>query len=105
MNRKNIKIQMLSNHHQVGGIETAILDNGQSKGVRIAWINTGSGLRYKVVLDRAMDIADAFFNQNCLSWISHTGVTPPNPAAMFGMEWLKTFGGGLLVTCGLSGGF
>jgi len=93
---------MLSNHLQAGGIETAILDNGPGKGVRVAWINTGSGLRYKVVLDRAMDIADAFFNQHCISWISHAGVTPPNPAAMFGMEWLKSFGGGLMFTCGLS---
>lgn len=92
----------ISNHHQLGGIETSILDNGPGKGVRIAWIDTGSGLRYKVVLDRAMNIADAFFNQYNLSWISHLGVTAPNQAADYGMEWLKTFGGGLLVTCGLS---
>jgi hypothetical protein len=99
---KNNWMDKVSNHHQLGGIETSILENGQAKGVRVAWINTGSGLRYKVVLDRAMDIADAFFNQHSLSWISRTGVTPPNQVAVIGMEWLKTFGGGLMVTCGLS---
>ena len=45
----------VSNHTQLGGIETSVLDNGLGKGTRIAWVNTGSGLRYKVVIDRALD--------------------------------------------------
>src|SRR5215217_4602885 len=91
----------ISNTAQIGGIETSVLDNGAGRGTRIAWINTGAGLRYKVVIDRAMDIADAAFNQHNLSWISHTGVTPPQPLSNKGIDWLKTFGGGLMVTCGL----
>ena len=94
--------QKISNSAQLGGIETAVLDNGPGKGTRIAWINTGTGLRYKVVLDRAMDIADAFFNQHSLAWISHSGVTAPEPFSNHGLEWLRTFGGGLVTTCGLS---
>lgn len=92
----------ISNHHQLGGIETSVLDNGNGKGVRIAWVNTGSGLRFKVVLDRAMDIADAFYNQNSLAWISHSGITPPDPSATTGINWLNGFGGGLLTSCGLT---
>ena len=42
------------NFTQVGGIETSVLDNGLGKGTRIAWVNTGSGLRYKVVIDRGL---------------------------------------------------
>jgi hypothetical protein len=95
----NGKVSHLS---QLGGIETSILDNGPGKGVRIAWFNTGSGLRFKVVLDRTMDIAEAFFNQHSLAWISHPGVTAPNPAAFAATEWLRSFTGGLLTTCGLS---
>jgi len=94
-------IDKISNPLQLGGIETSVLDNGIGKGTRIAWINTGSGLRYKIVLDRAMDIADAFFNQHSLAWISQTGVTPPGTFSNKGTDWLKTFGGGLMVTCGL----
>ncbi len=86
---------------QLGGIETSVLDNGLGKGTRIAWINTGTGLRYKLVLDRAMDIADAFFNQHSLAWISQSGITPPDTFSNKGIDWLKTFGGGLMVTCGL----
>jgi hypothetical protein len=39
----------ISNPAQLGGIETSVLDNGTARGTRIAWINTGSGLRYKVI--------------------------------------------------------
>src|SRR5690349_24946096 len=92
----------ISNLAQLGGIETSVLDNGPGRGTRIAWINTGTGLRYKVVIDRAMDIADAFYNQHSLAWISHVGLTAPQPFSSHGMDWIKTFGGGLLTTCGLS---
>ena len=91
----------LSNHFQLGGIETAVLDNGPGRGTRIAWINTGTGLRYKVVIDRAMDIADAFFHQHSLAWLSHGGITAPSRAVNKGLDWLQTFGGGLITTCGL----
>ncbi len=93
---------MLNNPAQAGGIETSVADNGPARGNRIAWINTGSGLRFKVVIDRAMDIYDAFYNRYALAWISHPGPTAPNPHAHTDLEWLRSFGGGLLLTCGLS---
>lgn len=92
----------ISNPAQLGGIETSVLDNGLGRGNRIAWINTGTGLRYKVVIDRGMDIADAFYNQHSLTWLSHGGFNAPQPNSDKGIDWLKTFGGGLLTTCGLS---
>lgn len=92
----------ISHPLQIGGIETSVLDNGAGRGVRIAWINTGSGLRYKVVIDRGLDIAEAFYNQHGLAWISRAGIRPPEQAAMSGMEWLRNWGGGLVTTCGIS---
>lgn len=92
----------ISNPAQIGGIETAVVENGVGRGTRVAWINTGTGLRYKVVIDRAMDIADAFYNQHSLAWLSHLGISFPEPFSNHGTDWLRTFGGGLLTTCGLS---
>jgi hypothetical protein len=92
----------VGNVSQVGGIETSVLDNGPGRGMRIAWINTGAGLRYKVLLDRAMDIGDAVFNQYNLAWLSHAGFTPPQSLSDKGLDWLRTFGGGLMSTCGLT---
>ncbi|OHB58368.1 MAG: DUF4432 domain-containing protein [Planctomycetes bacterium GWF2_42_9] len=100
--KNNLWEGKISNHLQLGGIETSILDNGPGRNVRIAWINTGSGLRYKIVIDRAMDIVDAFFNQHSLAWLSHTGITFPRPDCDHDLEWLNTFAGGLVTTCGLS---
>jgi Domain of unknown function (DUF4432) len=95
-------LDKISNPAQLGGIETAVIDNGAGRGTRIAWINTGTGLRYKVVIDRAMDIADAFYNQHSLAWLNHSGITPPQPFSNRGIDWLRTFGGGLITTCGLT---
>ena len=92
----------ISNTAQIGGIETSVLDNGAGRGTRIAWINTGAGLRYKVVIDRALDIADAFYNQHNLAWLNQPGITSPQPFSHKGLDWLRTFNGGLLTTCGLS---
>jgi hypothetical protein len=88
------------NPSQLGGIETSTLDDGSGHGNRIAWINTGGGLRYKVVIDRGLDIADAEFLGQSLTWHSLTGVTTPSLAYSRGMDWLRGFYGGLLVSCG-----
>jgi hypothetical protein len=85
---------------QLGGIETSVLDNGPGRGVRIAWVNTGGGLRYKVVLDRGLDIADAEFRGESLTWHSPTGITAPSHAYDRGAEWLRSFFGGLMTSCG-----
>ena len=92
----------IGNIQQIGGIETSVLDNDPARGSRIAWVNTGSGLRYKVAIDRCLDIVDTFFNQHSLTWISHGGLTAPRPDANSGLEWLYSFAGGLVTTCGLT---
>ena len=92
----------VGNIQQIGGIETSVLDNGPAAGSRIAWVNTGSGLRYKVAIDRCLDIVDAFYNRHGLSWLSHGGLTVPRPDANSGLEWLYSFAGGLVTTCGLT---
>ena len=90
------------NHNQVGGIESYIVDNGMARGSRVAWFNTGSGLRFKVSIDRGLDIVDAFYNQHSLAWLSHNGLTNPRPDSDREIEWLANFPGGLVTTCGLT---
>lgn len=101
-NTKREWLELVSHHAQVGGIETSVLDNGRAKGTRIAWVNTGAGLRFKVVIDRGMDIADASYNAHNLVWLSKLGITAPQPFSDSGVNWLRTFGGGLLTTCGVT---
>ncbi|HZZ26400.1 MAG TPA: DUF4432 family protein [Pirellulales bacterium] len=100
MSTTDFQTAPIINPAQLGGIETSVLDNGPGRGVRIAWVNTGGGLRYKVVIDRGLDIADAEFFGQSLTWHSLTGVTAPTAAYDQRDDWLWSFYGGLLVSCG-----
>lgn len=86
---------------QIAGIRSATLNDGNEAGVRVLEFKTGSGLRFTVLPDRGMDIADAEFNGVPLAWCSPTGITHPAFYESHGLGWLRTFYGGLLVTCGM----
>jgi hypothetical protein len=61
----------------------------------------GGGLEFDVHPDRALDIGAATVNGIPLAWISSTGITRPDAYEPAGRGWLRTFGGGLVTTCGL----
>ena len=88
------------NSSQVGGIDAYTIDEGAARGVRALCVNTGGGLRYRILIDRGLDIDQAFFNQYSLSFLTHKGVTPPTRGLDRGLDWLKGFSGGLLTSCG-----
>ena len=94
------------NHHQVGGIRTGTLDDpdsggsGGSQGGRVAHVDTGSGLRFTVAIDRGGDIVDASFNRFNLAYLSPNGYKHPSPAYHVESEWLRSWPAGLLTTCG-----
>lgn len=88
------------NHHQAGGIESYTMNDGDGRGVRVLNVNTGGGLRYRVLVDRGLDIDHAFLHQHSLSFLTYKGVTAPTRALDKGLDWLKSFPGGLLTSCG-----
>src|SRR5688572_21468116 len=88
------------NPAQIGGIESYTIDDGPGRGVRALCVNTGAGLRYRVLVDRGLDIDHASFNQHSLAFLTHGGVTRPSRAYDRGLDWLASFPGGLLTTCG-----
>ena len=64
---------------------------------------TGTGLRFTVLVDRAMDLAEVEHNGRAVGWHSPAGFR--NPAlheyeGEGGLAWARSFSG-LLVTCGL----
>lgn len=88
---------------QLGGIRTGSLDFPQPLGgqsCRVAMVDTGSGLRFTVALDRGGDITDAVYNDCPLAFATPNGLTPPSPGYQVGMEWLRGWAGGLVTTCG-----
>src|SRR5208337_340903 len=78
------------------------LSEGKSNGVRAIELSTGSGFRFTVLADRALDISAAEHNGRSLCWRSPTGDTSPAFYQPEGLEWLYGFFGGLVCTCGLT---
>ncbi len=86
---------------QVAGIEPFVFDDGPARGVRAFRFRTGGGLSFDVIPDRGMDLGLAEYGGTPLAWLSPNGFVTPSFHEPEGEGWLRTFPGGLLVTCGL----
>lgn len=86
---------------QVAGVRLVTLSDGSERGVRVLEFRTGGGLSFDVVVDRCMDIGRCEWRGVPLSWLSSTGWPGPWFREPQGLGFLRTFGGGLLTTCGL----
>ncbi|MCF7818358.1 MAG: aldose 1-epimerase family protein [Kiritimatiellales bacterium] len=100
MNEKELK-SYVGSMDQLARIRTSVLDDGRGRGIRMADIDNGSGLRFTVLLDRGMDIGDASFNGIPFAYQSPVGAVHPSYFESDGLRWLRSFGGGLVVGCGL----
>ncbi len=88
---------------QFAGVRLMTLGDGVERGVRMLEFRTGSGLRFTVLVDRAMDIGDCEFKGRSIGWHSPAGFRNPalhEPEGEAGLGWLRSFSG-LLMTCGL----
>ncbi len=100
MNEKALK-SYIGTMDQLARIRTSVLDDGRGRGIRIADVDNGSGLRFTVLLDRGMDIGDASFNGIPVAYQTPVGLVHPSHFESDGFRWLRSFGGGLLAGCGL----
>jgi hypothetical protein len=88
---------------QFAGVRLMTLGDGVERDVRLLEFRSGSGLRFTVLIDRAMDIADCEHNGRAVGWHSPAGFKHPGLAEYEGeggLAWLRSFSG-LMVTCGL----
>lgn len=87
----------------VGGVRAVVLDDGAERGVRALEFRTGGGLRFDVLVDRAMDIGLAEFDDLSVGWRSPTGFRHPGLHEYRdedGLSWLRDVSG-LVATAGL----
>jgi len=100
MNENELK-PYVGSMDQLAGIRTSVLDDGKGRGIRIAEIDNGSGLRFTVLLDRGMDIGSASFKGTPFAYQTPVGIVHPSFHEPDGLGWLRGFGGGLMAGCGL----
>lgn len=86
---------------QVGGITEFRYAGGRADGVRGIRIDTGR-LCVDIVVDRALDIARATLDGVPFVWRSANDIASPAYYDDGGDEWLRSFFGGWLTTCGLA---
>lgn len=93
--------QLVGAMSQVAGIRLLELADGKPRGLRVAEVYTGSGFRFQVFIDRAMDIGYAEHSGRPLAW-THPALGRPEHYEPQGYGWARTWGGGLVTTCGLT---
>src|SRR5690242_6650682 len=87
--------QRVGNLTQIGGVEAAVLDEGETRGVRALHFNSAAGLSCTVLPDRGMDIAAMSWRGRSLCW---HGACGPSSPALFHLEHnglLRSFFGGM----------
>lgn len=88
---------------QFAGVRMMTLADGLERDIRMLEFRTGTGLRFTVLVDRAMDIADCEFQGKAIGWHSPSGFRHPGLheyEGEGGLGWLRSFSG-LMLTCGL----
>ena len=88
---------------QFAGVRLMTLGDGVERGIRMLEFRTGSGLRFTLLIDRAMDIAELEVNGQAIGWHSPSGFRHPalhEYGGENGLAWARSFSG-FLVTCGL----
>ncbi|GGD57615.1 aldose 1-epimerase family protein [Croceicoccus mobilis] len=88
---------------QFAGVRLSTLGDGVERGNRQLEFRTGSGLRFTVLVDRAMDIAECEHNGRAVGWHSPSGFRHPalhEYEGEGGLGWFRSMSG-LLITCGL----
>jgi hypothetical protein len=86
---------------QVAGARLVTLADGVARGVRVLEFRTGTGFAFDVVVDRAFDVGRCELGGRSLGWISGVGYAGPWFYEPEGLGFFRTFGGGLVTTCGL----
>ena len=97
MNREHI-----SNEAVLLDVRRMTCAEGPGKGVDLFRVTNLAGLDFDVLIDRCMGIGSLRVDGQLVSYTSETGIVHPSYYNKEGFEWLRSFGGGFLATCGLT---
>jgi hypothetical protein len=75
---------------------SSIVTDGRAAGCRAIDLRVQGGIDLRLLPDRGLDAGDAWFGGVPLDWRSPVGETGP-----VAWDWMRSFSGGLMVTCGL----
>jgi hypothetical protein len=85
---------------QFARIDAFVETNGPGSGSRRLRMINGGGLEVDIHPDRTLDLGQATFDGIPIAWLEAKGIVSPHAFEPSG-QFMRTFGGGLLATCGL----
>jgi hypothetical protein len=93
-------VRRLGRLEQLAGIRLVTLGDDRERGVRVLEVRTGP-MSFDILVDRAFDIGRCDVRGIPIAWVGPSGVIAPWFAEQTEWGWLRSFGGGLVATCGL----
>jgi Domain of unknown function (DUF4432) len=90
-------IERLANLDAVASSTGSLTDGGW----RALDLRVWDGIDVRLLPDRGFDCSGAWFRGVPLAWVSAVGERGPIAGRLRDDDWLRGFGGGLVVTCGL----
>jgi acylphosphatase len=100
LNRRDI-LKYIGDTSQLFGVKNYRFIGGKADGVMAVDVNNGVGMEFTVLPDRGLDIAYLSYKGINFSYISKTGIVAPQYYNSTKLEFLRSFFGGFLTTCGL----
>lgn len=98
---KLLKSGFVSNPQQVYNIRKVKLQEGKAKDCTVIEIDTADGLSVDIMPDTGLDIGQVRYKGVNMTFISKNGYDSPAAIMPYETEFINTFPGGLLYTCGL----
>lgn len=86
---------------QVSGVEEHRMVGGKGDGMRLYEVRNGKGMELTLSPDRNGDITRLSYKGINMSYLSPSGYVAPAYYDSIGSNWLQSFTGGFLTTCGL----
>ena len=98
---EEIRKGYIGNPSQLASVRRVNLAEGKAKGTGIIEVRTAGGLELDILPDTGLDIGQCRFRGINMSWMSRNGYDSPAVFSPHETEFIHTFPGGLLYTCGL----
>lgn len=91
----------IGNPAQLFTLRRITVDEGRARGTQMIEVCTAGGLALDILPDTGLDIGQCRYKGAVMSWMSKNGYDSPAVISAHETEFLHTFPGGLLYTCGL----
>lgn len=98
----DVDAALLGSREQLVSVDRLVRDDGPGRGSPVLVVRNPRGISFEVLLDRALDLGWADAAGTPLAWRSARGPVSSARHEPAGFGWTRTFGGGLLSTCGLA---